>query len=148
MQHDFTLNWYELNARGRLSSASPDRAVGVEFLIGAAWPRPGFSTSTPAQQASETFGAYGVVTGFGVLLRVREGTSVQGRYTYYRGLGGNEDLQNATRFEIALAQALSRNAVVRAGYTDWSMHVARGSPSASDLEVKMRGPSLGLEVAF
>lgn len=148
VEHDFTLNWYELNARGRIFSPSPDRVFGVEFVIGAAWPRLAFSVSSPAQRASETFGAYGALTGVGILLRVREGTSVQGRYTYYRGLGGNEDLQNATRGEISLAQALGRNVMARAGYVDWSMHVARGSANASDLNVKMRGPSLGLEIAF
>lgn len=78
----------------------------------------------------------------------RATTSVQGRYSYYRGLGEQDDLQNATRGELYLAQALTRNIVVRAGYTDWSMHIARGSANASDLNVKMRGPSLGLEVVF
>ena len=73
---------------------------------------------------------------------------MQGRYTYYRGLGGNEDLQNAAHGEVYIAQALTRNILIRAGYSDWSMHVARGSAAASDLNVKMRGPSLGLDVVF
>lgn len=148
VQHDFTLNWYELNARGRLFSASPDRVVGAEFVIGGAFPRLGFRVSTPNQQATENFGQFGVVTGGGLLLRLRPGTSVQGRFTYYRGLGGNDDLANASRGEVYLAQSLTRNIVARAGYTDWSIHVARGSANASDLNVKMRGPSLALEAVF
>jgi hypothetical protein len=84
----------------------------------------------------------------GVLFRLRSGTSLQGRYTYYRGLGEQDDLQSATRGELYLAQALARNIVARAGYTDWSMHIARGSTNASDLNIKMRGPSLGLEIVF
>jgi hypothetical protein len=63
-------------------------------------------------------------------------------------LGDQDDLQNATRGELYLAQALTRNVVVRAGYTDWSMHIARGSANASDLNINMRGPSLGLEAVF
>ena len=148
VQHDFTLHWYEVNARGRIFSASPERQFGMDFLIGGAFPRLDFRVSAPGQQAAESFGRFGVTTGVGVLLRMRPGTSVQGRYTYYRGLGEQDDLQNATRGELYLAQALTRNIVARAGYTDWSMHIARGSANASDLNVKMRGPSLGLEIVF
>lgn len=148
VQHDFTLHWYEVNARGRIFSTSPDRVFGLEFLIGGAFPRLDFRVSTPTQQATESFGRFGLTTGVGALLRLRPGMSAQGRYTYYRGLGEQDELQNATRGELYLAQALTRNIVVRAGYTDWSMHIARGSANASDLNIKMRGPSLGLEVVF
>jgi hypothetical protein len=148
VQHDFTLNWYEVNARGRIFSAEPDRVLGLDFLVGGAFPRLGFRVSTPTQQAAESFGKFGLTTGVGALLRVRPGTSVQGRYTYYRGLGEQDDLQNATRGELYVAQSLTRNVIVRAGYTDWSIHVARGSPNASDINLKMRGPSLGLEAVF
>lgn len=148
VQHDFTLHWYEVNARGRIFSTSPDRVFGVDFLIGGAFPRLDFRVSTPTQQAAESFGRFGVTTGVGVLLRPQPGTSLQGRYSYYRGLGEQDDLQNATRGELYIAQALTRNIVVRAGYTDWSMHIARGSANASDLNVKMRGPSLGFEFVF
>jgi hypothetical protein len=148
VRHDFTLQWYEVNARGRVFTPSPDRVFGLDFLVGGAFPRLKFRVSTPTQQARDDFGKFGVTTGVGVLLRLRPGTSAQGRYSYYRGLGETDDLQNATRGELYLAQALTRNVVVRAGYTDWSMHVARGSANASDLNVKMRGPSLGLEAVF
>lgn len=148
VQHDFRMHWYEVNARGRIFSDSPDRVFGLDFLIGGAFPRLDFRVSTPTQQATESFGRFGLTTGVGVLLRLRPGTSAQGRYTYYRGLGEQDDLQNATRGELYLAQALTRNLVVRAGYTDWSMHIARGSANASDLNIKIRGPSLGLEVVF
>jgi hypothetical protein len=148
VQHDFTVHSYEVNARGRIFSGAPDRAFGVDFLIGGAFPRLGFRVSTPTQQAAESFGRFGVTTGVGVLFRLRSGTSLQGRYTYYRGLGEQDDLQSATRGELYLAQALARNIVARAGYTDWSMHIARGSTNASDLNIKMRGPSLGLEIVF
>ena len=148
VQHDFTLHWYEVNARGRIFTASPERVLGVDFLVGAAFPRLDFRVSSPAQQAAESFGRFGVTTGIGVLLRPRPGTSLQGRYTYYRGLGEQDDVQHATRGELYLAQALTRYVVARAGYADWSMHIARGSANASDLDIKMRGPSLGLEIVF
>jgi len=148
VRHDFALNWYELAARGRIFGASPDRALGAEFLFGAAVPRLAFRVSSSTAQASETFGAYGVVIGTGALWRLRPGTSTQVRYSYYRGLGGNDDLAHATRTEISLAQALARNLVARAGYMEWSLHVGRGTANNSDLNVKIRGPSLGLELVF
>lgn len=81
VQHDFTLNWYEVNARGRIASADPDRVFGLDFLIGGAFPRLGFRVSTANQRASETFGVFGVVVGAGLVLRLRPGTTAQGRYT-------------------------------------------------------------------
>ena len=38
------LHWYEVNARGRIFSPSPDRVFGVDFLIGAAFPRLDFAS--------------------------------------------------------------------------------------------------------
>ena len=125
-----------------------DRHFGVEFLVGAAFPRLNFQVSSATQKASETFGSGGPVLGIGGLVRFRPGTYAHGRYSYYYGTGGSGDLEHAKRTEIYLAQALAKNVVVRAGYVAWTMNVKRDDIRFSDLELQMRGPSLALDLVF
>lgn len=148
VRHDFRLDWYEIDLRSRIFSPDADRHLGVEFLFGAAFPRLNFQVSSPAQTASETFGGGGPVLGIGGLWRFRPGTYAHGRYSYYYGAGGNEDFRHAKRMELYLGHALTKNVVVRAGYVSWSIEIKRNDLRFSDLDVQMRGPSLGLDLVF
>lgn len=148
VRHDFLLNWYEIDMRSRLFSRDADRNIGVEFLFGVAFPKLNFQVSSASRQAPETFGSGGPVLGIGGLWRFRQGTYLHGRYSYYKGVGGSDDFRHAKRLELQLAQALTKNIVLRAGYVSLSLDIDRKDVSLSNLEVNMRGPSLGLDIVF
>jgi hypothetical protein len=148
LNHDFGLKWIEFDARVRYFSPQPDRSLGVEVLGGLAFPRLNLRVSTPTRTAKETFGVGGPVVGLGLLWRFRPGTYAHGRWSAYGGVGGGDDDMRAQRYEIALAHAVHRNLVLRAGYNDVRMKISRNYSGFSDIDVRMRGPSLGLDAVF
>jgi hypothetical protein len=148
VQHDFVLNWYEVDGRWRMFSRDAERSLGLELLAGVAIPRLNFQVSSSTRRASETFGRGGLVGGIGGLWRFRPGTYLHGRYSYYSGFGGDDDLARVQRLELHLNQALTKNIVFRAGYGSWDINVNRNDANVSDLRVNMRGPSLGLDIVF
>jgi hypothetical protein len=84
--------------------------------------------------------------GAGLLLRLRPGTSVQSRYTYYEA-PTIDSVDRVQRFELGLAQALGANAGVRAGYGTWLIESERGV-GLSSIKARFSGPALALELMF
>jgi hypothetical protein len=73
------------------------------------------------------------------------GTSLHVRVGGYWS-GDSTGVAESDRVEIHVAQALSRNAVVRAGYSRWRAETERSG--SSNVEIEFSGPTLGLEFQF
>jgi len=122
------------------------QAFGIELLGGAGYTELGLTISGAAQRASRNFSNSGLVGAFGVIWRFRPATSLQGRYSIFDS-GGIEGY----RFDLYVAQALTRNALVRVGFTDWQLGVEGDQipPSAPpSIGVRSSGPSLGFDFAY
>ncbi|MEA3191675.1 MAG: hypothetical protein QOD26_8 [Betaproteobacteria bacterium] len=150
LHYDFDLRFVELAYRYRhLFSGA---RLGVEGLAGAGYADLGLTVNSATQRASERLRNGGLVLGLGGLWGITSSTSLHARGTLFYS-GASDDVTNASRFEIYLAQALGRNVSVRAGYATWSLRSERESDHFfytrnSPLRVRFSGPALGLELMF
>lgn len=143
LRHEFDFAYYDFSWRWRhYFEGGP---VGFELLGGFAAAELDVAVSSAAQSARESLGNAGVQVGFGLLWRIRPGTTVQARMSVYDGLPSGVD--EVRRAELSLVQALGRNVALRAGYADWRVKADDGD-SVSDVKLSFSGPVLGLELAF
>lgn len=143
LDYEFDFAYYEASYRGRWFV---NEAVALEFAAGLAYAGLDLDAASGGRRTAESIGSLGISLGAGLLLRLRPGTSVQSRYTYYEA-PTIDSLGRAQRFELGLAQALGPNAGVRAGYAHWVIESQRGV-GLSPIKARFSGPSLGLELMF
>lgn len=141
---DFTLTYLDMAYRFR--AVDRDTGLGFEVLTGIAFADLDLRVSSPSRQASETLSSPGLQLGLGAMWRLRPGTSVQLRGSWF-GSTDKTEVTQASRYDLSLVQALGRNAALRAGYSWWSLESERGD-TVSPISVEFRGPVLGLEVMF
>jgi hypothetical protein len=141
---DFTLTYVDMAYRFR--AVDVDTGLGFEALAGVAFAEFDLSVSSAGRRASETLSSPGPQLGLGAMWRLRPGTSVQLRGTWFRSTDDTE-VSHASRYDVALVQSLGRNAALRAGYSWWSLDSDRGE-TVSPIRVEFRGPTLGLELMF
>jgi len=144
LRHEFDYRFFEVAYRFRHFFGGGD--FGIEALGGLAHANLDLSVSSPTQRASESVDSGGLTAGFGIIGRLRPGTSVQGRATFFGG--SNSGVTAAQRFELHLVQSVWRHAALRAGYVYWNIESEREDTASSPIEVKFSGPSLGLELMF
>jgi hypothetical protein len=118
---------------------------GIEFTFGLSYIDMGYTTRAPGQRGSDSVGGLGGTVGVGGIIRLRQGTSVQARHTWFTtpGIFTSTD---ARRLEVSLVQALGRNVSLRAGYASWQ--VTTDENTGSTLNARFTGPALGLELGF
>lgn len=143
LDYEFDFAYFEGSYRARWFV---NEAVGFELAAGLAYASLDLAAASGGRQTAESIGSLGVSAGAGLLLRLRPGTSVQSRYTYYEA-PTIDSLGRAQRFELGLAQALGSNAGVRAGYASWLIESERGV-GLSPVKARFSGPALGLELMF
>jgi hypothetical protein len=123
------------------------QAFGIELLGGIARSQLDLTVTGASQSASQRFGDNGVTGSVGGIWRFRQTTSLQARFLVF--LSDNSD---AYRFDLQVAQALGRNASLRAGVAKWYVDVeadqVAGAMRSSNLGVRLWGPTLGLDLAF
>jgi hypothetical protein len=141
--YDFEFGYLEASYRGRWFV---NEAVGIELAAGLAYASLDLDAASGGRRASESLGSLGASLGAGLLLRLRPGTSVQSRYTYYEA-PTIDSVSRVQRFELGLAQALGANAGVRAGYGTWLIESERGV-GLSSIKARFSGPALALELMF
>jgi hypothetical protein len=143
LQHEFDFAFYDVSYRWRGFPAGS--SVGLEVLAGAGYAKLDFAASSPTQRAVESLSSAGVTTAVGLIWRMLPGTSLHVRVGGYWS-GDSTGVAESDRVEIHVAQALSRNAVVRAGYSRWRAETERSG--SSNVEIEFSGPTLGLEFQF
>jgi hypothetical protein len=127
-----------------------DGAVGIEALGGLGFAGLDLTLASTTQSAKAGLNSAGGVGGFGLIWRIRPGTSLQTRLTAFVS-GKSDAVNNASRFELFASQALGRHAAIKAGYSAWevnSNHNRFDFSDASDIRVRFSGPALGLELMF
>lgn len=144
LRHEFELSFFDVS--WRLRHYLHDGPVGIELLAGFASADLDLAVSSVAQSARESLDSYGVTLGIGAVWRIRPGTTLQSRLTFYDAFPG-DGVDDARRLEVALVQALGRNVALRAGYAAWRMQTDRDD-HVSNVDLKFSGPVLGLELAF
>ena len=143
LQYEFDFTFYDVSYRWRRFPAGS--SVGFEVLAGAGYAKLDLTASSPTRQAAESLSSVGVTTAVGLIWRMLPSTSLHARLGGYWS-GASNDVVQSDRVELHVAQALGRNAVVRAGYARWRAETDR--TGASNLEIEFSGPTLGLEFQF
>ena len=121
------------------------RVLGIELVGGVGYANLDFTTTGPAERGSEGANSFGLLGGIGGIWRIGSSTSLHARYSLFGTFGLFEETE-VKRFEVALAQALGRHFIVRAGYQSWELESK--ALLRSEVSARLRGPSLGLELAF
>jgi hypothetical protein len=121
------------------------RVLGIELLGGLSYANLEFTSTGPAEWGREGLGKFGLLGGLGGIWRIGSGTSLHARYSSFATFRLFEET-DVRRLELALAQALGRHFIVRAGYQSWAIESKQ--LLRSEVSTRLRGPSLGLELAF
>jgi len=153
LRSEFSFRLVELAYRYRRFFGSSG-AFGVEGLGGVGYAHLGLTvaSTTTTQRATENLGNAGVVLGVGGIWRFRPTTSLQARLTAF-GSGRNEGVTSASHLDLYVAQALGRNAAVRAGLASWGATSEREADDSknslkSPIRVRFQGVLLGLDLMF
>ncbi len=153
LRSEFNFRLVELAYRYRRFFGSSG-AFGVEGLGGVGYAHLGLtvSSTTTTQRATENLGSAGVVLGVGGIWRFRPTTSLQARLTAFSS-GRTEGVTGASHLDLYVAQALGRNAAVRAGLASWGASSQREADDStnslkSPIHVRFQGVLLGLDLMF
>jgi len=144
LRHETDLTYYEVTYRFRRFFG--DGSFGIEALAGLAQAILDLTVSSATQRASESLSTTGFQFGVGGIWRLRPGTSLQARYTWFGSSKYYEDT-TVSSVEFSAAQALGHNLVVRGGYAYTKVYSERVD-FFSDIKVKLSGPTLRLELQF
>jgi hypothetical protein len=143
LQYEFEYGHTELLYRFRRFFGSSAK-FGIEALGGVVYSQLKLSASSPGLSASDRFNSGGISSGVGLIWKVRQTTTLQGRFSAF---GTSETIGN--RIEFFAAQALGRHAAIRGGYTWWRLRTDdEPDRLRSDIAVRFRGPALALDVMF
>jgi hypothetical protein len=134
-----------LDAAARLRSFDATQRVGFELLLGFGYADLNVSVSSGARRNSDHYNSLGVLFGVGVIARLRPGTSAQARLSLFRAADLTEETE-VNRLDLAVVQALGRNAALRAGWAFWAIDATRSGHS--DVSARLSGPALGLDISF
>lgn len=144
LRHETDLTYYDVTYRFRRFFG--DGSFGIEALAGLAQAILDLTVSSATQRASESLSTTGFQFGVGGIWRLRPGTSLQARYTWFGSSKYYEDT-TVSSVEFSAAQALGHNLVVRGGYAYTKVYSERVD-FFSDIKVKLSGPTLRLELQF
>jgi hypothetical protein len=144
LRHEFDFRFAELAYRYRHFFGTGE--FGLEALGGIGYAQLELTVTSAAQRANDKLSNGGLLAGVGMVWKLLPSTSLQSRLTLFTG--GVEDVNDATRFDIHLAQAIGRHAVLRAGFATWRVHAEDDSSVNSSIRMRFSGPALGLELAF
>ncbi len=150
LDHEFDFRFFEAAYRYRRFFGQGE--FGIEALGGLGHAELDLKVASAAQSAREKLGDGGLVGGFGILWKFLPATSLQSRFTLFVS-GRTEGVTSAARFDVHVAQALGRNAALRAGFVSWGVYSERESydvstSRSSPINVRFSGPALGLDLAF
>lgn len=143
LRHELEFRYVDLAWRWRKFLGTG--AIGIETLAGVGYADLDMTVSSATQRANEGLNSWGATGAFGLIWRLRPGTSLQGRIAVF-GSGDEAGVTRATRLEAFIVQALGQNAALRAGYASWNAYSER--ENASDIHVRFSGPALGLDLLF
>ena len=144
LRHETDLTYYDVTYRFRCFFG--DGSFGIEALAGLAQAILDLTVSSATQRASKSLSTTGFQFGVGGIWRLRPGTSLQARYTWFGSSKYYEDT-TVSSVEFSAAQALGHNLVVRGGYAYTKVYSERVD-FFSDIKVKLSGPTLRLELQF
>jgi len=144
LRHETDLTYYDVTYRFRRFFG--DGSFGIEALAGLAQAILDLTVSSATQRASENLSTTGFQLGVGGIWRLRPGTGLQARYTWFGSSKYYEDT-TVSSLEFSAAQALGHNLVVRGGYAYTKVYSERVD-FFSDIKVKLSGPTLRLELQF
>ena len=144
LSSEFELRQLEIAYRFR--GIDPGSGIGIDLLAGPAVYELDVAVRSGGLAASETLTSVGPQLGIGALWRIRRGTSVHLRGSYFYS-ADDAGVTRATRIDAYLSQALARNIALRGGYAWWNADSDRGG-ATSPVNVEFSGPVLGLEVLF
>ena len=144
LRHETDLRYYDVTYR--FHRFFGDGSFGIEALAGLAQAILDLTVSSATQRASESLSTTGFQFGVGGIWRLRPGTSLQARYTWFGSSKYYEDT-TVSSLEFSAAQALGHNLVVRGGYAYTKVYSERVD-FFSDIKVKLSGPTLRLELQF
>ena len=144
LRHETDLTYYDVTYRFRRFFG--DGSFGIEALAGLAQAILDLTVSSATQRASENLSTTGFQLGVGGIWRLRPGTGLQARYTWFGSSKYYEDT-TVSSVEFSAAQALGHNLVVRGGYAYTKVYSERVD-FFSDIKVKLSGPTLRLELQF
>ena len=143
LSNEAEMEFVDLLWRGR--AFTQNGVLGGELLVGVSNAAMDYVVSAPGQRATDNVSEFGGTIGVGAIVRLRPGTSVQARYTWFGSAALWSDT-NARRFDLGLVQAIGRHLMLRAGYASWQF--STDANSGSKLNAHLSGPALGLELGF
>lgn len=143
------LAMYDIAARWR--QYFPRARFGYEVLAGVSETQLDVSVSSPTQRASERISDHDLRVGLGVLLHVLPTTNIEWRtsiWPFQYSWTYDGDFRVVARNELFLVQALGPHTTIRAGYAVWRAQSNRSEHEHSDVDFRILGPSVGLDVSF
>jgi len=143
LKNEFDLGFGDISWRMRKFFG--DRALGIDVSAGLGYSALDLkvSSTTTTQSASEHLFSRGPQAGFGLIWRLNQSSSVEGRVG---GFASWDDtgVSSFTRYDLFYTKALLDNLSVRLGYTIWDVYGYTGAYKSSDFKLHFAGPVLSL----
>lgn len=141
-------NFVEMAIRSR---HFPDAGrFGYDLFAGLGFLNGHLALGSATQSAKAGFSSNGLLLGGGVLWRLRPSTSAEARFTGFISING-ERVSQGSHIDLSVAQVLTKNIALRAGYTYWTFSIERGAlnlDNNSALRARFSGPGAALEAMF
>jgi len=144
LTNDFDYGFGDISWRWR--KFFDDRALGLEVTAGVGYSSLDLSVSSPALIASDHFFTRGPHAGLGLIWRLNQSASFQGRIGSFIS-PAEYGVTSLSRYELSYAQALFDNVSLRAGYAGWDVYGQTGYGS-SNFKLNFSGPVVSLNWDF
>lgn len=144
LRNDFDYNFSNISWRWRKFFS--ERSLGLEVSAGAGFSSLDLAVSSPTQRASDHLYTQGPQAGVGLIWRLNQDTSLQGRMSRFIS-AADQGVNQMTRYELSFAKAFHDNLTLRTGYAVWDVSGAR-QYNMSDFKIRLSGLVLALDWSF
>lgn len=144
LRNDFDYNFSNVSWRWRKFFS--ERSLALEVSAGAGFSSLDLDVSSPTQHASGHLYTQGPQAGIGLIWRLNQSTSLQGRISRFIS-AAEQGVNQMTRYELSFAKALHDNLTLRTGYAVWDVNGAK-QYKMSDFKIRLSGLVLALDWSF
>jgi len=144
LRNDFDFGFGDISWRWR--KFFDDRALGLEVSAGVGYTSLDMTVSSPTQLATEKFFTRGPQAGVGLIWRLNQSASFQGRIGGFVS-PGEYGVTNLSHYELSYAQAIFDNISMRVGYAGWDIY-GQTRYDNSNFRLNFSGPVISLNWDF
>lgn len=144
LRNDFDFGFGDISWRWR--KFFDDRALGLEVSAGVGYASLDMTVSSTTQRATDRFFTRGPQAGIGLIWRLNQSASFQGRIGGFVS-PGEYGVTNLSRYELSYAQAFLDNISLRVGYAGWDVYGQTGY-NGSNMRLSFSGPVVSLNWDF